>query len=79
MAQSIELMGATYNDVPSVIIPKSGGGSAKFIDQEAWNWVGIEPKLIDTVARRSFSLGDTDYDEWEASTTAKTLFASENA
>ena len=32
MAQSISLMGATYNDVPAVTLPKSGGGSARFDD-----------------------------------------------
>ena len=32
MAQNIELLGATYNDVPSVVLPKVGGGSASFID-----------------------------------------------
>lgn len=32
MAQSISLQGATYNDVPSVLLPKSGGGTASFVD-----------------------------------------------
>ena len=32
MAQSISLQGATYSDVPSVLLPKSGGGTASFVD-----------------------------------------------
>lgn len=32
MAQNITLLGATYNDVPSVELPKSGGGTASFTD-----------------------------------------------
>lgn len=32
MAQSITLLGATYNDVPSVLLPKTGGGTAQFDD-----------------------------------------------
>ena len=32
MAQNISLLGATYNDVPAVELPKSGGGTAKFTD-----------------------------------------------
>ena len=32
MAQDIELLGATYPDVPAVQLPKSGGGTALFTD-----------------------------------------------
>lgn len=32
MAQNITLLGATYNDVPAVELPKSGGGTASFTD-----------------------------------------------
>lgn len=32
MAQSVVINGVTYADVPEVDIPKSGGGSAKFMD-----------------------------------------------
>lgn len=33
MAQSITLLGATYTDVPGVDLPKTGGGTARFIDE----------------------------------------------
>lgn len=32
MPQNITLLGASYSDVPSVILPKTGGGSAQFDD-----------------------------------------------
>ncbi len=32
MAQNITLMGASYSDVPSVALPKTGGGTASFTD-----------------------------------------------
>lgn len=32
MAQNISLLGATYQAVPSVLLPKSGGGTARFDD-----------------------------------------------
>lgn len=32
MAQNITLQGATYSDVPSVLLPKTGGGTASFVD-----------------------------------------------
>lgn len=32
MAQNITLLGASYSDVPAVILPKTGGGSARFDD-----------------------------------------------
>lgn len=33
MAQNITLMGANYSAVPAVTLPKTGGGTAKFIDE----------------------------------------------
>ena len=32
MAQNITLLGANYSAVPSVLLPKTGGGSASFVD-----------------------------------------------
>ena len=32
MAQNITLQGATYSAVPSVLLPKQGGGTASFVD-----------------------------------------------
>ena len=32
MSQNITLLGASYSDVPSVVLPKTGGGTASFTD-----------------------------------------------
>ena len=37
MAQNITLMGASYADVPSVLLPKTGGGMAQFDDTTTAN------------------------------------------
>lgn len=71
--------GEVMSGVPSISWPKAGGGRAKFIDAEAWSWLGVEPKLVDTIVSEKFTLDDTDYDEWTASTTAHTLHATVNA
>lgn len=34
MAQSVTLWGATYTQVPALDVPKTGGGTARFIDEE---------------------------------------------
>ena len=32
MAQNVTVAGASFSDVPSVVLPKTGGGSASFLD-----------------------------------------------
>lgn len=34
MAQNITLLGANYSAVPAVELPKTGGGTARFIDED---------------------------------------------
>lgn len=34
MSQNITLWGATYSSVPAVTLPKTGGGTAKFIEED---------------------------------------------
>lgn len=36
MAKNITLMGANYPDVPAVQLPKTGGGTARFVDPDEW-------------------------------------------
>ena len=40
MAHNIELMGATYQDVPAVDLPKAGGGTARFVDMNEVLYAG---------------------------------------
>lgn len=37
MARTVTIAGATYNDVPALDIPASGGGSARFYDTSDGN------------------------------------------
>lgn len=32
MAQNVTIAGASYTDVPAILIPKTGGGTANFVD-----------------------------------------------
>ena len=34
MAQNISLLGANYTGVPAVDLPKTGGGTATFVDED---------------------------------------------
>lgn len=34
MAQTVKIAGATYQNVPSIQVPKSAGGTATFIDED---------------------------------------------
>lgn len=79
MAQNIALLGAEYRDVPSVLLPKAGGGTAKFIDSEAWSWLGVEPEYVSTPYQASVALNDTLWATWEASKTAKVIKTTANA
>ena len=38
MAKNISLLGADYPDVPAVVLPKTGGGTAKFVDPDEMAW-----------------------------------------
>lgn len=47
MAQNISLLGATYSAVPAVTLPKSGGGSAMFIEETELANAGTQTPLPD--------------------------------
>ena len=42
MAQNISLLGAVYSAVPSVLLPKQGGGTAQFDDTTDANAVAAD-------------------------------------
>ena len=42
MAQNVAINGVTYQEVPEVDIPKSGGGTAKFYDTASANITGSD-------------------------------------
>lgn len=78
MAQNITLLGASYPDVPAVILPKTGGGSAKYVDVEEWSWMGSEVEPLGTIYETEMALDDTNFPSWTASTTAGSVLATAN-
>lgn len=81
MAQNITLLGASYPDVPAVLLPKTGGGMAAFYDMDGdMAWMGKDAECIDS----SFysiagTLDGTTFNGWTPSTTAKALVATKTA
>ena len=76
----IVLAGATYPDVPSVILPKSGGGTAQFYDMSKnCSWMGLNAeKISDPLYSTTFKLSDTNYLTVEHTTSAKSILATTN-
>ena len=47
MAKNISLLGADYPDVPAVVLPKTGGGTAMFVDPDEIIKFGSATKTTD--------------------------------
>lgn len=78
MPQNIIIAGQNYSDVPSLLIPKVGGGNAEFFDRSgSLDYMGIEAELVSTVHTLTTTLDNTDYGDWTPSTTAGVCVASE--
>lgn len=79
MAQNITLLGANYEDVPGILLPKTGGGQALFVDAEdysAYDWHGEDAEFMSEIyAPHEFALEDTSFNGWTPSTTAKAIKA----
>lgn len=74
MAQNVTIAGASYPDVPSIIVPKTGGGSAEFFDMSAdLSWMGAEATLIATLPTKTTKLKDTGYATWTPTTSSATV------
>lgn len=53
MSQTIQIAGATYPDVPSILVPKQGGGSAVFADPS-----GVDAVAADVASGKIFMKAD---------------------
>ena len=74
--KDITLLGVDYSDVPSVVLPKTGGGTAKFIDMDVdLGWMGPNPAHVGTIYSQTYTLDQTEFDTWTPSTTAKVIVA----
>lgn len=77
MAQDITIAGASYPAVPSIVVPKTGGGDATFFDMSGdWSWLGTDATPIETDwYLKVDTLTNTQFHGWTPSTTAKTCQA----
>lgn len=77
MTKNVTLMGASYPDVPSILLPQTGGGSAEFFADKA-GWEGKNCEFVETLATLNYTLADTSWSSWTPSTTATTIKASQD-
>ena len=73
---NITLMGAQYQDVPAVNLPKTGGGLFPFYEA---NPIGKCAEFVRVVYDDETALEDTLFNGWTPSTTAKVIIATANA
>ena len=67
MAKDITLMGATYPDVPAVVLPKSPSGTATFVDPDEYGnagriWIGTSDTAAATRDKAVTITGVTAYE-----------------
>ena len=75
---NIQLLGATYPTVPSVVLPVAGGGTAEFFDMyDDMSWLGADATLVHEITPVTVALKDTDFNTWTPSTTSATVVASQ--
>ena len=73
-------MGATYQDVPSIILPNGSGGTGEFFAMnDPLAWMGTNPVHVGQFYAADYTLNDTDWKTWTPSTTAADIKASVNA
>ena len=69
MTKNVTLLGASYPDVPSIILPQTGGGSAEFYADNG-SWEGSNFEFVQNLDTLHWNLhDDTSYESWTPSTT----------
>lgn len=72
----IAIAGASFSAVPSIVVPKVGGGNAEFYDMDdTFSWMGAGAELVKTFDATSTKLSATSYATWTPSTTASDILA----
>ena len=75
----IIIAGNTYTEVPSILVPKSGGGTAQYNETQFHTWMGDNCTLLNNnLFSQDIKLSATSFDSWTASTTAGTILAAQN-
>ena len=73
----IVIAGNTYSNVPSIIIPKSGGGNAQFYEDTELFWLGKDAEFVSgQFYQKVDTLDNTLLNGWTPSTTAKAIVSS---
>lgn len=77
----IQIAGSTFTEVPSIVIPKVGGGNAEFYDMSGgMAWLGKDAECInENVYSFEDTLDNTSFNGWTPSTTAKAIVATKTA
>lgn len=74
----ITIAGAEFQTVPSIVIPKTGGGNASFYDMEdTYSWMGADAELFKTFDPLTKKLSETLFASWTPSTTAKDILTAQ--
>ncbi len=75
---NIALMGATYPDVPSIILPTDDNGTAQFYYMDgSLAWMGRDVELVgENFYSKVDTIDNTLYNGWTPSSTAKAIVAS---
>lgn len=69
-----------YTSVPSIIVPKVGGGDAVFYDMShKYEWMGLNVRLVSTLFSETTTLKTAGYTSWTPSTTAANIRAASAA
>lgn len=80
MAYDVTIQGASYPDVPSVILPKTGGGDAQFYAMNgSTDWLGADATLVKEITLPDVKLADTAFASWTPSTTSTDILATRTA
>ena len=75
----ITIAGASFQDVPAIVVPRTGGGNAEFWDMTSeFSWMGADAELFHTFDPTTKKLSETDFATWTPSTTAKDIMATFN-
>lgn len=75
---NIQLMGATYPTVPSVLLPNDQSGMSEFFDMsDDMSWLGADATLVHEITPITVALKDTGFNTWTPSTTAATVVTSQ--
>ena len=73
----IALMGAVYPDVPSIILPKDGGGTAQFYGELKWGVIRPDAEMVKSFSYDKLLITDEKITIPAYSTDSQTLMASE--